>query len=217
MHNHTVMKEVENKFTTLLLCALIFIVFFLVQGILGVDLAWNVGSIEPNFFFSMIAHGSVAHLLGNLFALGLFGLLLEGTVGTKRYLWILLAAGVLGNLAGFMAGYHRVLGISGAIYGVFGALAVLRPRLIVWAAGVPVPMIVAALGWMLFDIIGALSGMTTTGHFAHLGGGLAGVIAGFSLKKQLPPPPENRKRMSRTEKKRLDSEIDEWEQRYMVA
>ncbi len=192
-------------------------VFFLVQGILGVDLAWNVGSIELNFFLSMIAHGSITHLLGNLFALGLFGLLLEGTVGTRRYLWILLAAGVVGNIAGVFAGYNRVLGISGAIYGVFGALAVLRPRLVVWAAGMPLPMIVAAVGWTFIDIIGAFAQASNTGHVAHLGGVLAGVVAGFMLKKDIPEPPESRKKLSREDKRRIDKELDEWEERYMVA
>jgi len=212
------MSDPENSYTTLALCALIFVVFFFVQGILGIDLAWNVGSFEPNFFFSIIAHGSVAHLLGNLFALGLFGLLLEGTIGTRKYLWILLAAGIIGNLAGIIGGYHRVLGISGAIYGIFGALAVLRPKMVVWASGMPMPMIVAALGWTLFDIVGAFAGTTGTGHLAHIGGAIAGVIAGFTLKKQFPPPKQpGRNAPTKAEKQALDKEIDEWEKRYMVA
>ncbi len=211
--------DAENHFSTLLLCVVIVVVFFGVQGIMGLDLAWTVGNIEPNFFFSMIAHGSMAHLLGNLFALGLFGLLLEGTIGTKRYLWILLAAGVIGNIAGVFGGYHRVLGISGAIYGIFGALAVLRPKMVVWAAGMPMPMIVAAAGWTFMDIVGAFAGGTGTGHLAHLGGLVAGIVAGFYLRKQFPDKPRvrGRKKMSRDEKRAADREIDAWEERYMVA
>lgn len=214
------MKDDENHWITLLICAVIVVVFFGVQGILGIDLAWNVGSFEPNFFFSMIAHGSVGHLLGNLFALGLFGLLLEGTIGTRRYLWILLAAGVVANLSGVFAGYNRVLGISGVVYGIFGALAVLRPKMMVWAGGVPVPMIVAALGWTFIDLVGVFAGPTGTAHLAHIAGAVAGVVAGFLLKKKIPEPPEGSRkklRRSREETRRIDKALDTWEDRYMVA
>lgn len=207
----------ENHFVTLWILGLIAMVFFVFQGILNFDLAWTVGSVHPNFFFSMIAHGSMSHLLGNMFALGLFGLLLEGTIGSRKYVYVLLAAGVIGNLGGVFGGYNRVLGISGAIYGVFGALAVLRPKMIVWAAGMPMPMIVAALGWTFMDVVGAFAQASNTGHLAHLGGIVAGVIAGFLLRKQFPSQPRNPRARRLHKNEHIDHELDKWEERYMVA
>ena len=136
------------KYYTLWICAVIVGVFFVLQQALGLDLAWNVGTIEANFFLSMIAHGSVSHLLGNLFALFLFGLILEGTLGSERYVLLLFAAAVAGNLAG-IGSYDRVLGISGGILGVIGALAVLRPTMVVWISGLPMPMLLAGAAYAL--------------------------------------------------------------------
>ena len=212
----------DVRYYSLVICLLITAVFFVIQGLFGVDLAWNVGSFEPNFFFSMIAHGSVGHLLGNLFALFLFGLILEGTVGSKRFLYVLAAAAVIGNLAG-IGSYNRVLGISGGVYGLIGALTVLRPKMVMWVSGMPMPMVVAGLGYAFVDIVGAAAGTTGTGHFAHLAGFVVGGYLGWRWRDEAATRGEgffeSRSRrsrsLSREERRRLDDRLDDYEDRYL--
>lgn len=200
-------------FLTLYLAGIIVLVFA-GQQLLGWDLAWTVGQVEYQFFTSWVAHGSMQHLLGNLFALLVFGLILEGVLGTKRYAIVLLSAALLGNLAG-IGSYTRVLGISGAIYGIFGALAVLRPRMIVWVSALPMPMLVAAIAWSFVDVMGLFSN-TNTGHLAHLAGIVAGIILGFVWRKQYAETKKGgRRKLQPDEKQQIDAALDNYEQRYM--
>src|SRR3989344_8970660 len=68
-------------------------------------------------FTSMFLHGSIVHLLSNMFALFLFGLILEKEIGTKKFLLIYAITGIF---AGYVASmfYPSSLGASGAIFGV---------------------------------------------------------------------------------------------------
>lgn len=207
------------KYYTLWICALIVFVFFVLQSALGLDLAWEVGSLHPNFFFSMVAHGSTSHLLGNLFALFLFGLILEGTLGSDRYVLLLFAAAVAGNLAG-IGSYDRVLGISGGILGVIGALAVLRPTMVVWISGLPMPMLLAGVAYAAIDLLGAIAPASNTGHLAHLGGLVVGVALGWWFRDVADTGDDGfggsrRSRLGRREKRRIDNRLDEYEQRYL--
>ena len=53
-------------------------------------------------------------------------------------------SGILANLISVNF-YNSSLGASGAIFGVIGALVVVRPWMFVWAFGLPLPMIVAGI------------------------------------------------------------------------
>ncbi|MFH1424156.1 MAG: rhomboid family intramembrane serine protease [archaeon] len=122
-------------------------------------------------------HGGVTHLLYNMFALLLFGTILESILGPKRFLQIFFVAGILAGISAIPF-YSAVVGASGAIYGVMGCLAVLRPRMIVWVWGVPMPMIIALGVWTLVDSVGAFSTMSETAHISHLAGLAVGVAVG---------------------------------------
>ena len=164
--------------------------------------------------------------MGNLFALFLFGLMLEGTIGSKRYLYLLVAAGVAGNLAG-IGSYNKVLGISGAVLGVIGALTVLRPKMVVWVSGLPMPMVVAGLAYAAIDLLGVLAPVSNTGHLAHLGGLVVGAVLAWRWRSEArtfgdglfeKKPSKRRgssKKLSRRERERLDEELDKYEERYL--
>tara|TARA_Y100000310_G_C20641846_1_gene794384 strand:- start:759 stop:1472 length:714 start_codon:yes stop_codon:yes gene_type:complete len=135
------------------------------------------------FVSAVFLHGGLGHLVYNLFALLLFGGILESQIGSRKFLWLFLATGVLANV--FSVGfYSSSLGASGAIFGVIGALVVLRPGMTVWAFGMPMPMLLAGLFWAGGDVIGAaayFSGnpLDNTGNLAHLSGMFFGVLGGF--------------------------------------
>jgi len=128
------------------------------------------------------------HLLYNMFALFIFGTVLEAIIGSRRFLLLFFAAAIAASIAGIIA-YPDVpsLGASGAIMGVIGTLAVLRPKLMVWFGG-PVPLIVAAAIWALIDLAGLFSPVQTgIGNAAHLAGMGLGIVFGFAWRKEFAP------------------------------
>ncbi len=75
-------------------------------------------------FTAMFLHGGMTHILMNMFSLYLVGRAAEMYFDTKSYLSIYLFSGLLGGLASlYMHPASVGVGASGAIFGVFGALA----------------------------------------------------------------------------------------------
>jgi len=166
----------------ILLC----VFFFIFQSVLGPEFT-EVGVLysgdlfsEPwRIFTSMFLHGDFNHLLFNMFALFIFGNALERRIGGGLFLLIYLVSGVIGG-AGFMmfsGPYEGALGASGAIFGVFGALVIIAPNMVVYLfGGIPMPMYVFGLGYALLELF-ALGNADSIAHSAHL----LGFIGGFGL------------------------------------
>lgn len=199
------------RFVALWLCGLC-IAMFVLQGFIGTDpvvLDRSVMWSEPwRIITSIFAHGGIGHLLANLFALGLFGLILEGRIGPKRLFWLFLISGIAINL---VTPYPRSLGASGAIYAILGSLVVLRPLMTVWVSGLPMPMIVAGFFWLLQDIMGVFvpSGV---GNLAHISGLFIGIGVAFFWRKQYG---DKIKRIGKPRDEALERELDAWEEKYM--
>lgn len=193
------------KFIALWLC-LMCILMFILQGFIGTDSVILDSSLkfsEPwRLLTSLFAHSGMGHLLSNLFALGLFGLILEGRIGSKKLLWLFLISGVIINL---LTPYPRSLGASGAIFAILGALIVLRPLMMVWVSGMPLPMILAGLMWLLQNVFGLFI-PSNIGHIAHLGGLFIGLGMGFYWRKIFGDTIKRRKKNPLLEKK-----LDDWE------
>jgi membrane associated rhomboid family serine protease len=137
------------------------------------------------FVSSIFLHGSPTHLLFNMFALLFFGFSLERLVGSKGFLWIFFLSGILANVISVNY-YDSSLGASGAIYGVLGAITILRPMMMVWAFGFIVPMFIAAILWVGADVLRlyGVFGVTNIGSIAHLSGIVVGFIMGvYYLRK----------------------------------
>jgi len=176
------------KFYTLLL-TLIIIAVFILQAIIPNftdSLLLNQQSFPEvwRFVTAIFLHGSLTHLIFNLFALILFGLVLESLIGSNRFLLVFFSTGIIANIISFNF-YPASLGASGAIMGIIGALTVSKPLMTVWAFSLPMPMFVAAIIWTIGDILGIFypSGI---GNIAHLSGLGIGLILGiiFRLRKK---------------------------------
>lgn len=145
---------------------------------------------------SMFMHGGIAHLLGNLMYLVIFGDNLENVMGHRRYLLFYLLCGVLAALAHVFTtvflGHNPLipsLGASGAISGVLAGYMRLFPRrgIHVWIFFfiITVPAFLMVGLWFVFQVIngvGALGGQEASGvaYAAHIGG----FVAGFLLVKR---------------------------------
>lgn len=148
------------------------------------SLSW----VQPwRFVTSMFLHGGVGHLVLNLFAFLLFGSILEKFIGWKKFLLVFFVSGIFANLFSVNF-YFSSLGASGAIFGVIGALIIIRPGLPIWAFGLPMPIFVAGLLWIGADLIGAFgffsgNSLSNTGNLAHLSGMLVGFVFGWVYRK----------------------------------
>lgn len=128
----------------------------------------------------MFAHGGIFHLLFNMFALWMFGTMLERVWGPKRFLIFYLACGLASGVAQLILEHNPAVGASGAIMGLFAAFAYLFPNteLIIFPIPVPVKAKYAVALLAAFDLFGGVypAAGGNIAHFAHLGGLVMGFI-----------------------------------------
>ena len=135
-------------------------------------------------FTAMFLHGSVAHIVGNMWFLWVFGPGVEGRLGPGRYLLLYFFAGVgaaLMQAAVMPASTTPMVGASGAISGVLGAYFVLLPHAyvltMVWFI-IPfffwLPAATYAAYWLLLQFLYGIMGVPGVAWWAHIGGFLVG-------------------------------------------
>lgn len=167
-----------------LVCIFVFIVQTLFFGFTDMFVLNQSSFIEPyRFITAIFLHGSLVHLIYNLFALILFGLILEKLIGNGKFLLVFFSSGIIANLISVNF-YSSSLGASGAIFGVIGALTVIRPMMNVWAFSLPMPLFVAAILWVVGDVIQTFV-PSNIGTIAHLSGIFVGIIFGFFYREKL--------------------------------
>jgi len=133
------------------------------------------------FISSIFLHGGLPHLLYNLFALALFGSILEKLIREKKFLIVFFASGIIANLIA-VSFYNSSLGASGAIYGILGCLAIIRPLMMIWSFGFPMPMFIAAILWVGGGVLGIFM-PSNVGDIAHLSGIGVGFLIGLVLRE----------------------------------
>ena len=127
-------------------------------------------------------HGSFSHLYSNMLALALFGSILEKIVGYKNFLKVFFSTGVFsGVFSSFF--YTSVIGASGAVFGVMGTLAMLRPKMVVWALGVPMYMVIAIAVYGVLDLAGMFY-PSNIAHVGHLSALVLGILIGLLWRKR---------------------------------
>lgn len=159
------------------------------------------------FVTHLFLHADVLHILYNMFALALFGIIFENIIGSKKFIIIYFVSGFIAGI-GSVIFYPASIGASGAIFGIMGCLAALRPRMTVWVGSVPMPMIIAAVVWAGLDLLGmfAPSGIANA---AHLFGLFFGIGVGILLRKKFGEP------LFIKREKIFDEDISVWERKYM--
>lgn len=145
-------------------------------------------------FTSMFLHGSLLHIVGNLWFLWIFGDNIEDYVGHFPYLIFYLLCGVaaaLTDIAIDPLSQMPTIGASGAIAGIMGAYIILYPRarvqtlviLIVFITFWWLPAWVFLGYWFLIQFVFTSVTATAAHHqtggiafAAHVGGFVAGLI-----------------------------------------
>ena len=129
-------------------------------------------------------HGSWMHLFFNMYALWLFGVPMERTWGSGRflvfYLVCVVGAGLTQLLAAhYSGGAYPTIGASGGVFGILLAFGMTYPdvRLMLLFP----PMILRAKWFVILyggvELLFGVTGMqSSVAHFAHLGGMLFGYL-----------------------------------------
>lgn len=165
-----------------LICIIVFILQLVIPGFTELFVLNQASWFQLwRFVTAIFLHGGVVHLLYNLFALALFGIILEKLIGSNRFLLVFFASGIIANLIAVNF-YSSSLGASGAIYGILGCLAVIRPLMMIWAFGFPMPMFIAAILWVGAGVLGIFM-PSNVGDIAHLSGIGVGFIIGLFLRE----------------------------------
>ena len=137
----------------------------------------------------MFVHGSFVHLLFNMWGLYLFGRLLEGELGSWRFLILYFVSGIIGALLWSVFNFNRnaiLIGASGAIFGVVVATAMAFPDMRIMLLIPPIPMKLKTFCWVyiIIEVLEALFSTSSVAHLAHLGGALGGFLFINSLKNR---------------------------------
>ncbi len=170
---------------------------FLLQNLLGNSFSGQLVLytkdvlVRPWILFTAIfMHGGVSHILFNMYALFIFGPLIEQRIGQKRFLGIYLISGIIASL-GFTI-YHEIIlrkssvavGASGAIMAILGLVIILMPQLrVLFFFVIPMSIRTAGILFVLMDVFGLFysDGIANTAHLAGLG---CGLLYGLYLKNK---------------------------------
>jgi membrane associated rhomboid family serine protease len=153
--------------------------------------SWTV-LIVP-FFSSMFLHGGWLHLIGNMWALWIFGDNVEDRLGHARYLALYLASGIAASALHVIVNTGSdvpTIGASGAIAGVMGAYFRFYPRAEVETLIPPffvgptfaLPAVLFLGWWFLLQFFNGAMSLGPRGNFAgvawwaHVGGFIFGLV-----------------------------------------
>jgi rhomboid protease GluP len=129
---------------------------------------------------SMFIHADLAHIVGNMVFLFIFGLRAEEMFSLPEYLSIYFLGGLTGNLFSLLLldSLTISVGASGAIFAMFGAAVIYARRSFRQS-------IIGALIYAFFLLF--LSSGIGVNNFAHVGGLVAGLVIGYILATRRKP------------------------------
>jgi membrane associated rhomboid family serine protease len=147
---------------------------------------------------SMFLHGGIAHLLGNMLFLWIFGDNIEDFYGHTAYLFFYLFCGVAAGFLHIAFNWHSMIpsiGASGAISGLMGAYVLLYPRAqiltLVFIFLVPIPAVVILVLWFVLQFASGVSSLGAVAAasggvawWAHVGGFLTGMLITNVVRRQ---------------------------------
>jgi len=141
----------------------------------------TLGKEWYRIFSHMFLHGHLMHLAFNMYALFSIGSILEQEIGTKRFIWVYVLAGIAAALNSLYWNLFTIgVGASGAIFGLFGFSVVLN-LLKSHRQGLSITPILINFG--IFLVINLLFAKALhADNAAHMGGLMAGAaLAGLSM------------------------------------
>lgn len=140
---------------------------------------------------STFLHGNLAHIIGNMLYLWVFGDNVENNLGSIRFIIFYFFCGIIAGLThAFIYPNSSIptIGASGAIAGVLGAYFYLFPNAKVLAlvplfwyfSIIPVPAVIFLGFWFILQLIPGFASLgniaSGVAYWAHIGGFISGII-----------------------------------------
>ena len=128
-------------------------------------------------FTYMFMHANLEHIFFNMFALWMFGYVLENFWGTKRFLIYYLVCGLGAGLLTLLIPGGLTVGASGAVYGILLAFGMTFPEERIYLYFLmPIKAKWFVAGYAVIELLEGLFVTDGIAHFAHLGGMLFGLL-----------------------------------------
>ena len=141
----------------------------------------------------MFLHGGFTHILFNMFALWMFGGVIERVWGPNKFLFYYISCGIGAGLVQEFAQWldfygvfgtpvmhlGATIGASGAIYAILLAFGMIFPneRILIFPIPIPIKAKWLVVGYVALELLSAISASNDgVAHTAHLGGMLFGFI-----------------------------------------
>jgi len=152
----------------------------------------------PTIFTAMFMHGGIAHIVGNMLYLWIFGDNVEDRLGRGKFLLFYLFCGVAATFAQMAINPDSTIpnvGASGAIAGVLGAYIRLFPqgkvKVLVGRMMTQLSALAVIGFWFLLQFMSSMGSLASAGegggvaYMAHVGGFVAGLAIAFFVKRPL--------------------------------
>jgi rhomboid protease GluP len=155
----------------------------------SLPLPYNVG--QPwRFITAIFLHGSILHIVFNMWVLMDIGPMVEEMYGSGRYFFVYVATGAAGYAVSSAAG-HLSVGASGALLGLIGVLlAATSGRKSLSAQSLRS----ALIRWLIYIAVLGFLTRGTTDNYAHFGGLAAGYLLGRVMADRQPADVSERRR-----------------------
>lgn len=173
-------KKIVVTYALMAICTLIYILQILFPSLTTLG-AVNGSLVRSGQVYRLVTgmfmHGSIWHLLCNMYSLYVIGCATENYFGKKKFLLIYLVSGIIGSMFSCIFNTGWSLGASGAIFGLMGALCYfgyyyrLYMGKALYSEIIPVIILNLALSLIVSNI----------DFYAHIGGLIGGVFITMGL------------------------------------
>ena len=156
--------------------------FFPLFGLVP-KLVWSEFMLWQPFTY-LFFHGSIWHVLINMFVLWMFGSELERLWGKEHFLKFYFVTGVGAGLVTMIIGLNSmtpIVGASGAVYGVLLAYGLTYPNRTVYLYGIiPIKSLWFVIGIGVIAFMSSFDNVSQISHLTHL----SGMVIGYLMLKR---------------------------------
>ena len=156
--------------------------FFPLFGLVP-KLVWSEFMLWQPFTY-LFFHGSIWHVLINMFVLWMFGSELERLWGKEHFLKFYFVTGVGAGLVTMIIGLNSmtpIVGASGAVYGVLLAYGLTYPNRTVYLYGIiPIKSLWFVIGIGVIAFMSSFDNISQISHLTHL----SGMVIGYLMLKR---------------------------------
>ena len=156
--------------------------FFPLFGLVP-KLVWSEFMLWQPFTY-LFFHGSIWHVLINMFILWMFGSELERLWGKEHFLKFYFVTGVGAGLVTMIIGLNSmtpIVGASGAVYGVLLAYGLTYPNRTVYLYGIiPIKSLWFVIGIGVIAFMSSFDNISQISHLTHL----SGMVIGYLMLKR---------------------------------